>query len=230
MLPTPIVQLPPPYQTATANAPGAESVKHFNKVESLAAGGWFDRMCLRVDSLLGATTEKREYPIPLLTLPALTAEGSSDGGSVLVNGSVYLTPFFKAAPYASPWALFFRAKFPAPVTAKHALVEVYASATGYNAQVGCNYDDSVTARTQLYSKTSGSGGSTASSFGWTIDPTQPHDFAIAFDGVNVKFDTDGTVWSQSAPTNTQFPLGPVKVLANATSGFGLEIMRIGYAF
>jgi hypothetical protein len=35
MLPTPIVQLPPPYQPATANAPGAMSGPQFSAVEAL---------------------------------------------------------------------------------------------------------------------------------------------------------------------------------------------------
>jgi hypothetical protein len=234
MLPTPIVQLPPPYQTATANAPGAESVAHFSKTEALplpavitsdkakldglSPGGWIDKAAKAM--ALAAPGVTITVPIDLRNLRTATALEPStySGGGVVPGGGVVfqgagmtLTP----GPIVDngllvPWAFRVRAAIPVPVSLKYLMFGMMTDVThGLFIVDQYGYSDPAKSNTQLGILQSG-GASTAyawGSTGYVIDGAY-HDFMIAYDVTNIKMYVDDNLIISVPGTFPSTPLSP----------------------
>ena len=134
---------------ATADAAGAESVAHFNKIEALSVS-WLDEIASLAPSLVPGITVVRPFDLGAITAGVANwNDGGLDGGSVFPTaGAANIAGWpLVANMKTSKWLLAFKVILPAPVVGKNAFVGLGNAWTKF-VLLASSYDSSVDARTK----------------------------------------------------------------------------------
>jgi hypothetical protein len=236
MLPTPIVQLPPPYQTATATAPGAFLPEEKVKLSTLASGGWYDLQARRMEALgFGLTGFWCRHLGDIETLPTgVTDAALAGGGWTIAAGAqssdyVWLSRKVQANPRTGTWALAWRGSFKAPQaggTYKLGWFGLGGEGADFKGVFLGEQEDGVGSHTNLCLITNGSAAYPTTAL---VDANVQHDHLMACNGTTLVVQRDG-VEIFTTDSITGIPAEVVHIVARGNAGHTVNVSEIAFGF
>ncbi|CAB4130736.1 hypothetical protein UFOVP276_124 [uncultured Caudovirales phage] len=191
---------------ATPSVLGMQSPADKAKQDTQADGGWLDLQAKRAAILSPGIGPLRHitflHPYDLVTG---IYDSHAGNGEIKVNSDtrVVLSTDVTGAVQTTPWSVFFRAKIPAPVTGKTAML-LLSGSSDIEVGIYSNYDESVSAQTQLYGRTKADT-PTASVYLGAADYVNYRDFGFHWDGVHLKYSINGVAFGSVSISPTTCP-------------------------
>lgn len=208
MLPTPIVQLPPPYQLVTTSSSGAMSAAQNNKLAGLSQS-WAEKMLEQAQAI---------------TLSIGRFDGGDLGGKANTGGAWQSETWSVIAnPTTASWCFAFRGKTP---TQQGGVLLFFGLVDATGVPVLCFAMENAVSSSRILARTAGTGAQVQTSF---VLDTGIHDFLGVFDHAGGTFHllVDGV----SCWTSTNLASMPTgSSLVRVYNSYGTNFEAVCYGF
>ena len=216
---------------ASANGDGLQSKEDKAKEDTLAAGGFHDRMANFIRSVNPATPNVRAVDILRKPLMDGLSDANLTGGGVIPTGGgtmMSLSPMLVTHWDTMPWAFAFRAAYLQTIVGgQYNSFGIYGIAGGNGvAYLTCGTTDITHVSLELGDNI---GGFSARSIGVVPDGFL-HDFLVAWDVVTMRVYVDYALTHTVDPSDLYLYAGPGGLGARGTVSNGLKISDVLYAY